>query len=212
MRKTQTKRICHTDSVSLIDAATDQLEHQLAEYGFAYTDIYSSTDLFGTICSEATQLTTSAKEAKSESTEVKYSSRIAELGDAACDLLFNDAFVKLISGLSGMELTPSRDLSCTTFYEQGHYLGPHLDKPAQKCSFTVIFYVEVVAPKNDAKIPHICVYSRHPSESSVSTREIDSIPGRMVMGFGARVWHERPKLDADQRVVALTVCYANVPS
>ena len=139
-----------------------------------------------------------------------YSAGIVPLVPAALSLLSDPDLTGPLQALTGKRPVLSEDMSCITIYEPGDRLGPHLDQPADRCAVTCILYLSCQSPDPDAPDSglQLKVYGADrasilfPARHSIRTR-----PGRLVLGRGSQVWHERPALRAGERVMALTACF-----
>ena len=119
--------------------------------------------------------------------------------------------LQLLQSLFGETFALTESCSCLTFYGEGDHLGPHLDKPANQCCVTVLAYLAAVSPQ-----PHSCdtglalrIYGPELNATRDPPLTIPTTTGSLVIGRGARIWHERPMLKRGERVTALTGCYSS---
>ena len=103
----------------------------------------------------------------------------------------------------------SDDASCYTFYRAGDHLGAHQDQKLA-CVATLILYLEAGGPDPDRPDTglKLKVYGDTLPPDRVAIREIPTRVGRLVLGRGSEVWHERPRLLDGEYVAALTACFA----
>lgn len=182
------------------------LQHGVAIHGFAALDNLLSAEALSALQAEAHAEATAAVSAAHDA----YRSSIATLGPLAASVLFGDAFLELLHAASGTRVTANTERSCLTIYRPGDYLGPHLDNPEEECWFTAILYLEAQsAPAPDSLTGlELRVYREEkPTADTPPQLVIPTVAGRLVVGRGAQVWHERPVLQPGEQVMALTACY-----
>lgn len=140
--------------------------------------------------------------------DIVYHARLAKLGDTGAAFLGSAAVSVLLDSVLGRSMILSRDSSCYTYYEAGDFLGPHRDNP-DDCEVTLILYLEAHSPRPDARDTGLAlrVYGEHYDAAAAPRAVIPTRSGTLVVGQGSRVWHERPRLQAGERVVALTACF-----
>ncbi len=166
-----------------------------------------------TVVSQATPISASILKATAVAAkcvgEVKYQASIASLGPEAKALLFGPEITGLLSAVFREQLAPSEDRCCLTLYREGDHLGPHRDEPAAECRIAVILYIDVrraaADPLNTGLV--LRIYGEHLEEDMRPRLNIPTTPGTLVLGRGAKFWHERPALAQGEYLAALTACY-----
>lgn len=186
--------------------SAQRLRHGVAAHGFAALDDLLPAETLSALQAEAHAEAAAAVSAAHDA----YRSSIATLGPLAVSVLFGDAFLDLLHAAAGTQVAANAERSCLTIYRPGDYLGPHLDNPEEECWFTAILYLEA----RSAPAPDGCtglelrVYREEkPTADTLPQLIIPTMAGRLVVGRGAQVWHERPVLQTGEQVMALTACY-----
>ncbi|MGC2193351.1 MAG: hypothetical protein WA628_01660 [Terriglobales bacterium] len=145
-----------------------------------------------------------------QSEDLKYRANIVPLGPKARDFLCSRQLTELLSAVFGGSFVLTEHRSCLTFYEEGDHLGPHLDKPAEECVVTIIVCVAALGP--DWRSPQsgleLRVYGQELAGDRKTLLTIPTHTGDIVIGHGSKFWHERPTLQKDEQVAALTGCYS----
>lgn len=160
--------------------------------------------------SEAQELAHGRVRAGRDDADLRYSAGIAALGPKARAFLGGGALAQVLRALTDQGFALTEDMSCLTVYEPGDQLGPHLDQPPERCAVTCILYLACASPDPLAEASGLQLKVYGPERESVQRaprRIIRTAPGRLVLGRGARVWHERPALLAGEGVTALTACF-----
>lgn len=144
-----------------------------------------------------------------QSGAVSYRANIAELGPLSHALLEDPLLAAVLTQAFGQAFALSETRSCFTRYRAGDHLGPHLDQPPDECAVTVIAYLRAESPDHEAEGTGLVlkVYGETPESVGRTRLRIPTRAGTLVVGRGARVWHERPKLAEGETVVAITSCY-----
>jgi hypothetical protein len=157
---------------------------------------------------EASELLGSALFAE-RSAELSYRAKIASLGPTAVGFLGHRETIELLTTAFGESFVLSEGCSCTTFYQEGDHLGPHRDRPEEECLVTIIVYLDASSPAPESPSTGLVlqVYGQEMTGSSEPRLRIPTSAGAVVIGRGSRFWHERPRLQTGERVVALTGCY-----
>lgn len=148
-----------------------------------------------------------------EQTEgLSYRANITSLGPVARAFLQHRDVMSLLSTYFGGAYSLSEDISCLTFYNPAGLLEAHLDEPAEKCAVTIIIYLLAASPDPEAKDTGLVLNIYGEDKASIGTPRlrIPTRTGSVVLGRGARVWHERPRLKPGESVVAITGCYRYV--
>lgn len=184
------------------------LRASVGEYGFAYLENALGDELKAALRAEAAAQSGNAHSAI-ESRAIPYKARIADLGDDALSFLRSPSIMQLLNALFEEPLTLSEDASCYTFYGPGDFLSLHRDRPIE-CAATLIMYLDAASP--DPQSPwtglSLRVFGKHGEKAAEPRLIIPTRIGTMVVGSGSRYWHERPPLQPDERVIALTACFA----
>lgn len=138
-----------------------------------------------------------------------YKASITNLGPVALDFLTHPEVTRLLRTYFGGTYTLSKDISCLTFYDATSHLGAHLDEPSEKCTVTIILYLEAIrlGPQTAQTGLVLNVYGADKSSIGAPSLQIPTRSGTLVLGRGSQVWHERPKLQAGESVTAITGCY-----
>ena len=141
-----------------------------------------------------------------------YKASITGLGPAALDFLNHPKVVSLLNIYFGGGHSLSEEISCLTFYDETCHLGAHLDEPAEKCSVTIIVYLEATSPDPTAEDSGLVlnVYGEDKGSIKSPRLRIPTEAGTIVLGHGSRVWHARPRLKSNESVIAITGCYKTV--
>lgn len=191
-------------------AETGPLRHDIERFGFASIDGALDGELVAALRREAAEQQGVAAEAIAEGdVAVAYRARIGSLGPVARGLLQSPATAELLSAVLDKRLVMSQDASCYTFYRAGDHLGAHQDQEIA-CAATLILYLEAAGPDPDRPDTglKLKVYGDSLPDDRVAIREIPTRIGRLVLGRGSEVWHERPRLLEGEHVAALTACFA----
>jgi hypothetical protein len=189
-------------------ALVERLRAGVVSDGFAATDAFVPQTMLARLREEARAAAGSASRATGRG-GVAYRASIAPLGPLASELLFGDALLALLTAVAGTPVAASTERSCLTIYRSGDRLGPHLDEPESECWFTAILYLEAesTSPVGHSTGLELRIYAKRPTARRRPRLVIPTVAGRLVVGRGARVWHERPPLRVGERVMALTACY-----
>jgi len=197
--------------IRLNDLKVQTLRESIQAFGFGVLDRCLTPEILEELQREAAERSKIAQFAQQDQ-GLRYRASMTSLGGVARDLLSSEPLIALLEAVFGDEFELTEDRSCMTFYGPGDTLGPHLDKPAEECVVTIIVYVTVEGPAFTG--PTGCelrVYGRElpPSSNGVLMPRliIPSVEGSIVLGHGSQYWHERPGLQPDEYVVALTGCY-----
>jgi hypothetical protein len=183
------------------------LRASVSEYGFAYLEDALGDELTA-LRAEAALKRDNARSAI-ESSAIPYKARIADLGDDALSFLRSPSIAQLLNALFDEPLTLSEDASCYTFYGPGDFLSLHRDRPVE-CTATLILYLDAASPDPHSPLTGLSlrVFGEHGEKAAEPRLIIPTGIGTMVVGSGSRTWHERPPLQPDERVIALTACFA----
>lgn len=135
--------------------------------------------------------------------ELQYEADIADFGVEASAYHLDAGLHALLRELTGRQFTLRPEKSCFTYYTEGCFLGVHRDDIDGPSPISVISYfwssgpVEAVGLKLDL----------HADGNRPTPSPISSIPTRVasiLVGFGTRVWHGRPMLGPNEKVIAST--------
>lgn len=185
----------------------------LDEFGFVAIRNAKTESIGMKLKREAQALRSAMRRAEREDADLTYRAGIASLGPAAEAFLEGPQLAATVHKLTGKRFRLTRDMSCLTEYVAGDQLGAHLDQPAERCALTAIFYLSCTSPDADAADTGLQLRIYGPGKADIMHPPraiIGTTPGCLVLGFGARIWHERPKLKAQERVMALTACFGTV--
>lgn len=190
------------------DGVVRAMRSSVHHFGFGALDRSLRGPVLNALRAEAGSLLEAASHAASES-GLRYSARIAGLGEVALSLLKGPELSGLLEEVFGRAFTLSEEISCFTFYGAQDHLGAHQDKPGDRCVVTIIVYLHAVSPVPDAPDTGLVLNVYGETEDSVGdTRlSIPTVAGTLVLGNGSRVWHERPRLKDGEEVIAITGCY-----
>jgi len=137
--------------------------------------------------------------------ETAYRSRIAELGALGKAFVWAPATSRLLCDVLGSPFSPSEQVCCYTYYQSGDFLSRHLDRP-DTCTATLILYLVARSPAPE--LPHTGLALRvFGSDGAEPMTVIPTRCGSLLLGRGTEVWHERPRLQPEEYVVALTACF-----
>jgi hypothetical protein len=186
----------------------DKARASMREFGFGVLSNSIAPSVLRGLQDEVNALTGCAQLA-AQSTDVSYRARIVPLGPQGKQLLFGEQVIDLLSLLSDQKLLPTETHCCVTYYVEGDHLGPHRDQPATECLVTFIAYVAASAPSvgspNTGLALH--VYGKEMTADRNPHLTIPTNVGDVVVGWGSKFLHERPKLEKGEYVTALTGCY-----
>ena len=188
-------------------AAVRDLRDRAARFGFASMDDALDDGLFETLRMEAVNQRRFAAIAR-ESKDVAYRASIAGLGHAARSFLESRATMSLLSLVLGSRFELTREASCYTYYDCGDFLGVHRDRESE-CAATLILYLDVRTPEVRSPVTGLQLRVYLPGADD-ELRVQCVIPTRtrtLVIGRGARTWHERPTLENGESLAALTACF-----
>ncbi|MGB1261357.1 MAG: hypothetical protein ACPG52_00485 [Cognaticolwellia sp.] len=192
-----------------LNAATHEEITALVEYcSFASYKAAIQTNWLAALQEEARTLFSNAVYAEQQE-QLAYSAHVTGLGPVADRFLRHKSVSNLLTTYFGATFELSEEISCLTFYSTSDHLGPHLDKPAERCSVTIIIYIFAESPDPAATDTGLLLNVYGGNHSSISSQklQIPSIPGTIVLGRGSEVWHERPRLKQGERVTAITGCF-----
>ena len=150
------------------------------------------------------------KRAARNDKELKYSAGISQLGPKAKQWLEGNELLGTLSLLTGDSHCLTEDMSCITVYQCGDQLGPHKDQPPEKCDVTCILYLDCESPNPDSPLSGLRLNVFGRCRASINHAPLATIltkAGRLAIGRGSQVWHERPLLKTGESVIAMTVCF-----
>lgn len=195
------------------DEDTERCRRVLDKFGFVAIRNGKIESIGTKLKREALTLRSAIKRAEREDADLTYRAGIASLGPEAQSFLEGPQLATTLYTLTGKRFRLTRDMSCLTEYVAGDQLGAHLDQPAERCALTAIIYLSCASPDADAADTglQLRIYGLDKADIMEPPRAvIGTTPGCLVLGYGARIWHERPKLNAQERVLALTACFGTV--
>ncbi len=164
--------------------------------------------MLANIQQEAAEKRAEAKRAESMS-GLQYRAQMTSIGPFAQSFLRDDQMARLLTSLFGSRFDLTDKRSCLTIYSERDHLGPQLDKPAEECAVTILF---TSRQRNRlCQLPEtglvLRVFGPEMKDPPQVRLEIPTRTGGLVLGRGSKVWHERPRLQAGEQVVAITGCY-----
>lgn len=206
---------CKTDSSPLFTAEEMSVGGpafcaRIDRTGFGVFRTVGSVNLKKRLKEEADQAVTSLRRAERDDGVLRYRAGITYLGEQAQAFLTGRPLLSCLRQLTGERLRLTVEMSCLTVYEEGDQLGPHLDQPAEKCRVTFIFYLACRSPDpgNARTGLQLKVYGEERASIRRPPKQvIKTMAGAFVIGRGAQVWHERPRLQKGEQVQALTACF-----
>lgn len=133
--------------------------------------------------------------------------RRADLGPVARSFLTHPETAALLHEAFGVEVEPSYEATCFTYYEaEGDFLDTHCDRP-ESCELTLIAYLEATWPDAAEPGPGLALEVYGPDGSRDDQQLLATRTNTVVLGRGAHWPHGRPPLREGERIVALTACY-----
>ena len=186
------------------------LRAKALEFGFVPLENALGDELMAELRAEALAQRANAQPA--EGTDANpYRSHIADVGDCARAFLMDQAVGNLLQAAFDETLELSAHANCYTYYEAGSFLSRHRDRPVE-CVATLIVYLDAASP--DPLSPQtglsLRVFNDDETGGVKPRTVIPTTVGTVVIGRGSSFWHERPKLQPGERVVALTACFRGV--
>jgi hypothetical protein len=201
------------DVIHLDERRVAMLQSSIHLYGFGHLDGVIAPTVLKKMQEEATGLYDSARFAR-QSSSLAYSARMTSLGPVAQEFLSGVALLNLLRAMFGHGYALTRDRSCLTFYGPEDHLGPHLDKPADECVVTIIVYLTATRSRAKSRSDEtglkLRIFGETLAENAEPILTIPTVTGAIVLGHGSKVWHERPRLQQGENVVALTGCYRSL--
>jgi hypothetical protein len=190
-------------------ADAKSLRERLISIGFAHVTCALDADVVGRLRAEATKRRVTALRAHGDA-DVPYRAHVAAMGAKARRLLSSAAMRRFLDDVFEAPLELSPDASCYTYYAMGDHLGLHRDRP-DACIATMILYLDVrtVGPRQPPT-PGMCLRvfgTEKPAPTEAPTAIIPTEAGTLVVGWGAKVWHQRLPLGPGESVAALTMCF-----
>lgn len=192
------------------DEDTARCRRALDGFGFVAIRNAKTESIGAKLEREALTLRSAMKRAEKEDADLTYRAGIASLGPEAQAFLEGPEVAATLNTLTGKRFHLTRDMSCLTEYVAGDQLGAHLDQPAARCALTAILYLSCGSPDADAADTGLQLRIYGPDKADIMRPPravIRTTPGCLVLGFGASIWHERPKLKTQECVMALTACF-----
>jgi hypothetical protein len=183
-------------------------------FGFACLENALGGELFELLSAEAAARRLAAEAVSDDGAAgvVPHASRRAHLGPAAKAFLTSPSIATLLSQVFGEAFILTDDASCYTYYDASDFIGAHRDR-AGDCGATIIVYLAATSP--DRYSPQSGLSLRllgdGAESTSTPTAVIPTMSGSVVVGRGSRTWHDRPRLQEGESVIALTACFSSVP-
>jgi hypothetical protein len=181
------------------------------ELGFVHIEDALTNELMDGLRAEASAQKAVARPARGTLAN-PYSSHIAELGDFAGSFLADSSVIRLLQAVFEQPLALSKLASCYTYYEPDSFLSRHRDRPAE-CAVTLIVYLDAESPDPQSLQTGLAlrIFGQGDAGTSEPSAVIPTRTGTLVVGRGSSFWHERPRLQPGERVVALTACFSAGP-
>ena len=178
------------------------------EFGFVPLENALSNELMAGLRAEALAQRAIARPALGTDTN-PYKSHIAELGDFAQSFLTGSSVARLLQAAFEQPFALSEHASCYTYYEPGHFLGRHRDRPVE-CAATLIIYLDAASPDPQSAQTglSLLIFGEDGAGGTEPRAVIPTRIGTLVVGRGS-FWHERPLLQPGEHVVALTACFSH---
>ena len=189
-----------------------QLRDGVQTHGFACLPDAFAPPLLEALQQEAQERLGLALPAE-QTTGLQYRANIISLGPVASRVLGGRDARELLRAVFAEELTLSEGVSCLTLYGEGDHLGAHLDQPASECAVTILVYLAATggtSPPSPVTGLVLRVYGEQEPHGEAPRLTIPTRAGAIVVGWGSRVWHERPRLLAGEQVIALTGCFKRI--
>jgi hypothetical protein len=185
----------------------ERLRGSIKECGFGCVERALDDDLLERLQCEARSQVGAAVTADGDD-ETSYHARIGQLGPVARRLLESPETAALLQAVFGAEVVLTDNASCFTYYVGNDHLGLHRDRPSS-CLVTLIVYLDAVSPDPSSVDTGLVlrVYARDPPANEPPAVIIPTMVGSLVIGRGSETWHERPRLQPGEHVVALTACF-----
>ncbi len=190
------------------DDLLQRLRREVAADGFASCDQALDPKLISALQAEARAAFAHSVTAEDDGS-VSYRAKMGNLGPVGKAFLSHTATTAVLDSIFEGCVTVSENASCYTFYAEGDHLGLHQDR-SDSCHVTLILYLEVngPSPRPASSGLELRVYGcERPAETEAPKVIILTYIGRVVVGRGAKVWHERPRLAQGEQVMALTSCF-----
>lgn len=185
-----------------------RLRSEVDAYGFAYSDQLLDEALLESLEAEARVALGNAVEAEDDGV-IRYRAKMGNLCEVGQAFLADPRTTSLLSSIFDEPVVLSQEASCYTFYSAGDHLGRHQDR-ADSCQVTLIAYLDALRPKQPPASTglELRVYGwERPNDDDCPKVVIPTLAGRLVVGRGSEVWHERPRLAEGEHVIALTSCF-----
>jgi hypothetical protein len=186
----------------------DRLAASIRRHGFGSLHGSLPPQVLAAMQAEARELMAEAARAE-RTAPLSYRASVSPLGPVGRGLLHGAAMSHLLTHIFGGRFELAENISCVSRYDAGDHLGAHRDTPAHDCAVTVIIYLVAQSPDAAASDTGLVlnVYGRGDDGGQALSLRIPTAEGVVVLGRGSSVWHGRPRLQAGERVVAITGCY-----
>ena len=132
---------------SLSEKEIDAIRNSVARDGFVYLGGSIPSGILDPLRRECIQAKASAKKAEGTG-DLAYRSSLASLGDFGQKILKEHASSDVLELIFGRTFKYCEDASCYTYYDEGDFLGPHLDG-ADNCEVTLLLYLDASEPGPD---------------------------------------------------------------
>lgn len=180
--------------------------HQLSHCGFCLLLNFLEPRLLDDLREEAVGAFENALFSQRDG-DLAYEAYMADLGPVARHYLQSQVMLDLVKSLTGFDYELVGGRSCYTYYLEGGFLSPHLDRIEGDKPFTVLTYIWV----EDAQIGGGGLYLDVYSERSSALSPFVSIPtleGSVVLGHGSMVRHGRQRLSEKQKLIVVNGSFA----
>jgi Rps23 Pro-64 3,4-dihydroxylase Tpa1-like proline 4-hydroxylase len=135
-----------------------------------------------------------------------YEAYIADFGPEAKAYLGSPDMQDLLTGLIGRPYALDAGKSCFTYYLEGGFLEPHLDDIAGEEPLSVLTYLWAGSDdpaRHDSGLKLNLYQAGNEPSFVFQTREAS-----LLIGFGTRVRHGRPRLRASEKVIVINGSFA----
>jgi hypothetical protein len=176
--------------------------------GFAYIENCIPAALLADLKKECLNARKQAKRAESD-IHIAYRSSLAQLGSMGTSLLQRQAVLEILKPIFGKDYEYRADASCYTFFEEGDFLSPHMDRH-ENCEVTLLFYIVASEPGPDPDTSglYLSLYSKEDSGKIFLKKTISTPSGGIMVGRGSQVLHGRRVLGHGEYIWMLTACFS----
>ncbi|KJS38584.1 MAG: hypothetical protein VR74_05290 [Hyphomonas sp. BRH_c22] len=191
---------------SLSEKEIDAIRNSVARDGFGYLGGSIPSGILDPLRRECIQAKASAKKAEGTG-DLAYRSSLASLGDFGQKILKEHASSDVLELIFGRTFKYCEDASCYTYYDEGDFLGPHLDG-ADNCEVTLLLYLDASEPGPDHETSGLYL-TLYDADGNSEASAIETAAEGMMIGYGSKVMHGRKKLAAGEHIWMLTACFTS---